>query len=405
MPEGARPGLRRRALAPLLAAPWLAAVHAGEPVPRESRVLRVDFMLTSGAQRSAWVRAIEQFQRTQPGLQVINAEFEQERYKRDFEPRVASGETDVAFWFAGERLQAAIQKGLIAPLASPPLLQSLREGFGKALLDASQLEGQTYAMPLAYYPWGFLYRKSLFSRWGVRPPATWAEFLVLCEQLKALGVVPTAVGAQEGWPAAAWFDFLDLRLNGLEAHRATLAHDPGLTGPAARKVLLAWQGLLRRGYFHPGTTGQGWASVLPYLYRGEIGMALLGSFALTRVPAALRADIGFFGFPTTGLPAYEEAPLDVLVVPAASRQQALAQDFLAFMARPEVLGPLAEATGQLSPRLDAPLPADPVLREGRRVLDRAAGLSFFFDRDIRQGWVEPAFSRFRRLMTPPHDLS
>lgn len=402
MPEGRGGALRRRALGPLLAAPWLSTPAGAEPL---ERTLRVDFMFSSGPQRSAWIRAIEPFQQANPGVQVINAEFEQERYKRDFEKRVARGDTDVAFWFAGERLQSVIQKGLVAPLDAPPLLQALREGFSKNLLEASQKGGQVYAMPLAYYPWGFLYRKSLFAKWGVQAPATWTDFLAVCEQLKALRVVPTAVGAADGWPAAAWFDFLNLRLNGLEAHRQTLASDPSLSGPAARKVLTTWQGLLRRGYFHPSTTGQDWASVLPYLYRGEIGMALLGSFALNRVPAALRADIGFFGFPTTALPPFEEAPLDVLVVPAASRQRSLAQAFLAFLARSEALGPLAEATGQLSPLLNAPVPADPVLREGRRVLDRAAGLSFFFDRDIRQGWVEPAFSRFRQLMKPPHDLS
>jgi multiple sugar transport system substrate-binding protein len=311
----------------------------------------------------------------------------------------------VAFWFAGERLRSAIRKGLLAPLDAPPLLQAMHDSLGKPLLDATRVGAQTYAMPLSYYPWGFLYRKSQFARWGLSPPATWTEFLALCERLRELGVAPTAVGAQDGWPAAAWFDFLDLRFNGLESHRQTLVNDPGLAGPAAQYVLSLWQGLLRKGYFHPATTGQGWASVLPYLYRGEIGMALLGTFALARVPSALRADIGFFGFPATDLPPFEEAPLDVLVVPAASRQRAEAQALLAFMARSEQLNLLATANGELSPRLDAPPPDDPVLREGRRVLERAAGLSFFFDRDVRQDQVEPAFALFRRLMTPPHDFS
>lgn len=401
MPEGGASGCRRRALWPLTLAPWATRGAAAAPV---AGTLKVDFMVSSGQQRSAWVRAIEQFQQEQPAVRVVNVEFEQEHYKTLFEARMASGAADVAFWFAGERLRSAIRKGLIAPLDAPALQASLRDHISHPLLDATRVDGQIFAFPLSYYPWGFFYRKSLFQRWQVSPPATWAEFLILCERLHGLGVAPTAVGAKDGWPAAAWFDLLDMRLNGLESHRHTLASDPGLAGAPARKVLVAWQSLLRKGYFLPATTSQGWASVLPHLYRGEVAMVLLGSFAAARMPSALRGDIGFFGFPPTELPIYEVAPLDVLVVASSSQKLEAAQAFLGFLAGSTALNELNEIMGSLSPRRDAPVPSDPLQLAARQVLDRAVGYNFFFDRDVRQDWVEPAFQLFRRLMAPPHDL-
>lgn len=404
----ARSGTRRAALLAGLAGALTglpgAARCAPSPGAAARPVLRIEFMVASGVQRSAWVALIERFKASHPELELRSREFGQEDYKRGFEQRLDAGQADLVFWFAGERLRQAVAEGRIEPLRSPELLQAMQSRLTPATLGASRIDGQTYAFPLKYYHWGFFYRKSLFARLGLQPPQRWSEFELLCEQLLAAGVKPTAVGAREGWPAAAWFDYLNLRINGLEVHRRLMRGDMPWSDPAVERVLLAWQGLLRKGYFLNRSSGGDWDAPLPYLYRGEVGMLLLGAFAIAKFPAELRQDIGFFPFPRSALPAVEEAPLDVLLIPAGAPGRAQAERFLQFLALDPALNSFTEALGELSPRLDAPPSHLPWLAQGKQLLDAAPAITFFFDRDAHRDLVEPAFRSFEQLLRPPHAL-
>src|SRR5262245_62586825 len=40
----------------------------------------------------------------------------------------------------------------------------------------------------------------------------------LCDTLSAAGITPITIGTKDVWPAAAWFDYIDMRLNGPEFH-------------------------------------------------------------------------------------------------------------------------------------------------------------------------------------------
>ena len=61
---------------------------------------------------------------------------------------------------------------------------------------------------------GPFYCKSNFAKWGVQPPKTWAEFMTLCQTLKGKGI-PIGIGLGDTpWVASAWFDYLNIRING-----------------------------------------------------------------------------------------------------------------------------------------------------------------------------------------------
>lgn len=388
-----------RALAAASAAACLTCASAAE-----GNTLVVEFMFSSGAQRSAWTDLLHDFEASHPDVTVEHREVEQEAYKREFPRLVRDGPVDVAFWFAGERLRQAVDAGLLRPI--DPAWLGPPGTYSPAVLDALRYRGKLWAVPLSTYPWGFFYRRSLFDRLGLAPPATWADFLGLCEHLKQAGYACTVTGGKAGWPLAAWFDLLNLRINGLDFHRRLLAGDYSFDDPRALAVFTAWRQLLTAGYLAPEPLEQGWDDALPYLYRNLAGTALLGTFAEARFPDSVRADIGFFPFPRwqAGAPLYEDAPLDVLVLPVSGRHPVQSRQFLASLSQGAALSRFAQATGTVSPQSTRGSESG-AHREVAQTLDRAAGLAFFFDRDAPPKLVEAAFAAFRQFAQPPHDIA
>jgi multiple sugar transport system substrate-binding protein len=361
--------------------------------------LVVDFMISSGKQRDAWVDLVNQFAAENPDLEIVRTERGQEDYKRDFGANLETNNTDVAFWFAGERLRHWSKTGLLRPLDTRFVAEVLAPNLVKTSYEATRVEDRVYGFPLKYYQWGFFYRKSLFLKLGLLPPSTWSDFLQVCERLQKAGVRPLAVGGKDGWSAAAWFDYLDLRINGAEFHQALLKGEVAFSDRRVRAVFSEWRTLLGKGYFLPETMDKPWDSVMPFIYHDLVGMALLGGSITVKLPAALRSDIGFFPFPRLNnkVKLVEEAPLDVLVTPSNGQNPAGARRFLTFLATTDALNTFNERLHTVSPRRTGAKSVDPFVVS-------ANGITLFFDRDAVKPLINPAFESFKQFLLPPHDV-
>ena len=367
--------------------------------------LVVHFMISSGVQRTAWVSMVDRFAAANPDIQVINREWPQETYKAEFEATIAKEPIDIAFWFAGERLNAMAAKKLIVPI-DWETVRALRAVMSKPTLDATVIDGGTYGFPLSYYPWGFFYRKPLFDQLGIAVPTSKDDFRRISQRLKDAGIAPFAVGAINGWPAAAWFDYLNLRLNGIAFHQKLLSGEIPFSDPRVKAVFVEWKDLLNKGFFHEPSMALDWDGVFPYLYRDQVGMVLMGGFAGAKIPANIKKEIGFFPFPhqVSKVPMTEEAPLDVLVLPAKGKNHRDAHRFLKFLAKPANLNAYNESVNQISPLKQVPLSKDAFMNSQRAILDQAASLTFFFDRDANAALVKPVFNGIRAFLNPPHDV-
>jgi multiple sugar transport system substrate-binding protein len=361
-------------------------------------------MFSGGPQRERWTRLIERYRRESGELQLLSEELEQRAYKDDFEARLAAQPADVMFWFAGERLREYVARGLVAPLTQLAQDDGWARRFLPAALDAVTVDGRIYGMPLSTYQWGFYYRRSLFERLKLQPPATWDEWLSVNDRLRAAGHSPIIVGAKDAWTLGAWFDYLNLRLNGKAFHLELMAGRVSWLDTRTRAAFERWKLLIDRGDFHTGAAELNWRQALPYLSRDYAGTVLMGNFVSLEFPARVRADIGFFPFPQLSpkVAAVEEAPLDVLLVPTKARNPAKAERYLRWMAQAEVLDDLNESMGMLAPQRASRPPADPLLEAGARLLTRASASTQYFDRDSRAAFAGPALARLQKFLAHPN---
>lgn len=399
---------RRRRCLVRLARAGIATLAGGAvraappPVPATVQIV---FMASSAAQRSMLGRLFVDFERQNPDLRVRIVLDEQEVYKARMEHRLVADAPsgDILYWFGGAKLQAFVEKGWVEPIADLWEARDFDDTFTKASRLAVTVRGKVYALPISYYQWGVYYRKSVFARLKLKPPQTWDDMLEACAALKAGGVVPVTLGSQDRWPVAAWFDHLNLRLNGLAFHKALMAGSVPYTDPRVREVFVQWRRLVDGGYLLASHARNDWRGALPYLYHGKAAMVLMGNFMVPQLPDGVRDDIGYFRFPRMRpeMPFYEDAPIDVLLIPRNAGNKPGAKRLLAYLGRPSVQQMMNDETGMISPNRMTTPGDDPFVRAGARQLAEADGIAQFYDRDTPPEMYKPGMEAFVRFLDEP----
>ncbi|HYD97998.1 MAG TPA: extracellular solute-binding protein [Alphaproteobacteria bacterium] len=342
-----------------------------------------------------------------PHLAVEVFSIEEEPLKRDIVPWLRGGpQADVLYWFSGIRLKYLVGDGLVADLSALWAQEGWAGIFDPPAVSAVSLGTVPYALPMARYPWGLYYRRSLFDRLGLAPPSDRRAFLNACRALVGQGVTPVALAGRPGWPAAGWFDYLDLRLNGAAFHRGLMEGQRSFWDPRCRRVFRAWQYLIGLGAFSANAAELDWDEAAADFAAGRAAMMLAGGFLLSALPPGVRDDVEMVAFPALrpGVARAEDVPLDALFVPSQAANLDGACRFLAFMARPDIQAAFCGGMEMLSPRRHAPPPADRLGRASRAILDGADASAQFFDRDTVQAFSEPAMAVFTRFLAEPRAL-
>ncbi len=390
---------------------WLGSAWSGA-FATEARALstplRVLWLVTGGKHRDAVARVLQGFEAAYPQWRFEPMELDQADYKarvpQMLEARPAPA--DVMFWFAGERLRELVRMGQLTPLTAVAQADGWAQQFQPALIAEASVQGDLYGLPLSTYLWGFFYRRSAFADWGLSPPRTWPEFLALCRRLQALGIAPLMLGARDDWAVAGWFDQFNLRLNGHSFHAALMRGEVPYTAPQVQAAFVAWRELLTMGAFHRKSQELNWRQAIPYISRRLGGMMLMGGFAAGQFPKAIRDDLAWFPFPPLDpkLPPLEEAPLDLLVIPTHCANPVGARAFLRHMAQPQIQAAFNESAGMLSPHQKVPPPAADWMRASTHALQRARGLTQFFDRDSPSAFSAPAMRAMQGFVEAPQRL-
>ncbi len=386
------------ALLVLLAALSLAPrVHAAD-------TLRVGIQFASPEQRTILTSLKLKFEKAHPGVRVFYVFLPEQEYMENARTWLDSGEgPEVLYWHAGERLHGPARRGKLAPLGDVWRANQWDMVFTPGMRDALSQAGEVFALPLTHNHWGFYYRKSLFARLGIDPPRNWADLLSACSTLRDAGVTPIALGTKDSRTAAAWFDYLNLRMHGYPYHREVLEGRIPYTAGRLRAVFQAWSHLVLSGFFNADHRSLRRHGVIPRLHDEQAGMLLLDNFASMQSDPEMANDIGFFPFPSIrpGVRPAENALTDLLVVPHYAAANPHARAFLAWFGRADSQAVLNDAMGTVPPHASAPISDKRLVREGAHLLRQSAGLVQNYDREVPRAMVEPALAAFVDFLDQP----
>lgn len=334
-------------------------------------------------QRDGFERVFNRFYK-ETGIKVESIVATDLEYKMHMSDWLLEGKNtpDVMYWCSSQRLYFYAEKGAIQPITKLWNDNNLDQVLSHVKPGVTY-NGEVYAIPFAYYHWGIFYKKSLVEKFG-GIPGNWEEFLAICERMKKAGITPIGIGTKEHWPAAAWFDYINLRINGLPFHLKLLGGKVSFYDQRVQKVLLEWKKLIDRNFYNKDNRLYTWEGVLPLFYRNRIGFLLLGNFVASKWPKneEITEDIGFMPFPKIAdIPYYEDAPTDVFFIPANTKKIKEAQKFISFISRADVQSNLNKDLGYVPPNKKAIIGQDRFIQAGNKMLKQAAGLAQFFDRD------------------------
>ncbi len=371
-----------------------------------ARTLTINANTSDPAPRAAWEAAVEDFRRENPEVEVKLNVFDHESYKKSIRNWLTSASPDVVFWFAGNRMRGFVSRGLLTDVSSL-FTAEVKAALHRSAVDLVTLDGRQYGVPYSYYQIGLYFRRDLLQAAGIaQAPRDWNELTEACRKLKSAGIDAFAIGSKDLWPTAAWFDYLNLRINGHAFHMELMRGSVPYTDGRVRAVFARWRELVDLGCFSRNHASVSWQESQALIYQGRAAMMLIGNYIVPNFPADVRERMGFAPFPaiTPGVGRYEEAPMNSLHIPANARNKDDARRFLAYVLRADVQERINRALLLLPVNLKAAPADDRFLKQGLALLRDADALSQFFDRDTSEDLATIAMKGFQEFVTHPQRL-
>jgi len=386
----------------------LVEVEKEVQVHVEKSVLIYNSMHGDPEPRAADEEIVKNFMEANPDIEVIHSIVAHEDFKTAIRAYLtASTPPDVLTWFAGNRARFFIDNDQIMDISDVWESEGWNDSYPKGFQALSTVDGKQYFLPTSWYWWAVYYRVSIFDELGLEVPETWDEFLAVNETLKDNGYIPIAIGTKYRWTAAAWFDYLNMRINGPEFHINLMLGTESYDDPRVAKVFEYWRVLLDNGYFLEDAAAYAWAEALEPLIAGEAAMYLMGDFIRDSVPDEIEADLDFFRFPIidSSILIGEDAPTDGYFLAANAPNPEAAKQFLAYLGSVEVQTYNAEQLGRLPTNsgVDRTL-FNESQQKGMELIDGADFVAQFYDRDTTPEMADEGMNAFMAFWDDPDSI-
>ena len=158
-------------------------------------------------------------------------------------------------------------------------------------------DGVIYGVPIAGVTHGVFYLGDIFEQYGLEEPATWAEFIDLCQTLKDNGKTVFAQGTGDGWPLyEVIYSGLGANFYGGEASRqALMAGDMRLTDEPFVNAFKAEDQLQQ--FFPDGYEAINYVAMQQLFGTRQAAMYIGGSWEIGLFEDSGLTDLGWFAPP------------------------------------------------------------------------------------------------------------
>ncbi|MCD6160299.1 MAG: carbohydrate ABC transporter substrate-binding protein [Kosmotoga sp.] len=245
---------------------------------------------------------------------------------------------------------------------------------------------------------GFWYRKSFFEKYGLTPPKTWDEFVLLLKYLKQIPGLkaPIASGDGVGWPLSDITEHFLITFGGPELQKDLIEGNISWKSYTVRKAMDKLTFLLKQGFFSEPIE---WTTVLKQWWNGEYGLYFMGSWITGMVDDP--NDLGVFSLPGNQGMVFG---IDYAFVLKLSKKIQEAKKFVAFLASAEGQTVQVAQGGHIATVLGVPEMAYPTV--DREVAKLLIGVQSLNDLDDSIGGLwQPAFwDQLKLLWVRPERL-
>ncbi|WP_256759306.1 ABC transporter substrate-binding protein [Cohnella sp. WQ 127256] len=237
----------------------------------------------SGTELGAIPELNEKFMKENPGIKVKYEGMPGGQFKEFIKTRFAAGDaSDVILMHPGLSDVISYGKaGYLLDLAG----ESWISNFSEASLKATSLEGKTYAIPNDMNVMGVYYNKEIFEKLNLATPKNWDEFVAAAEAIKQSGVLPIAIGNNDGWMTlAALYTVAPSLVYGSTPDFDTKLNEGTATFAGAwDDTVNKWFSLNDKGYLTEKSTGVNLDQAQKAFATGKAAMYIDGSWSLAGI--------------------------------------------------------------------------------------------------------------------------
>lgn len=323
---------------------------------------------------------------------------EEAAYMNKLMTGVATGDVPNIFYLTG--LMGGVEwakNGVIMDISELMQDESWYEGFTPSAFEPWNFgsfgtEGY-YGVPFSVGVEAFYYNKDIFKEAGIeKVPETLDEFYQVVDKLKAINVVPLAVGAKETWRAGHILNWLTYKNVGIEKVKQIGARTAKWTDQDMVDTLKLYMDMRARGTFPGNYEGVTYDEEKNMFFSGKAAMVLNGSwFVGDCITSPIADKIGVFNTPyITGK---EQFKGDGIIYPQGFCLSAKATGaereaqilFIKHMTSLEMQTKMVESVQRMSPRADIPLATmdvSPIFNEISKIageIEKSCGDTFDYD--------------------------
>ncbi len=341
-----------------------------------------------------------------PDMQVKHSIVEHEAFKQAIRAYlVADPAPDVLTWFAGNRARFFIDKGLIADISDLWKSEGWDKAYAPGFKALATVGDKQYFVANNYYWWALYFRPSILKANGLEAPKTFDDMFKACDVLNAKGITPITIGSNQPWTTAAWFDYLDMRINGPEFHINLMLLKEKYSDERVKKVFTVWKQFFDHKCFNTDAAALKWQDAVTPLVQGKAAMYLMGAFINDTYQTAVKdangdpKDLDFVRFPIydAKVEIGEDAPTDGWFLSAKAGNLDGAKKFLAYLGSKEVVQMAIDdpTLSRLPVRTDVDTSKfNDAQKKGVNLIQSADYVAQFYDRDTTPPMAEVGLNVF-----------
>lgn len=241
-----------------------------------------------------------EYEAANPGILIDVQAIANDPFKEKIKVVIGTDEApDVFFTWPGEFTNRFIRAGKVMDLTDVMMKDNYIDNYVASQMEPFTVDGKIYGAPVRVDGKIFVYNKELFAQAGVEIPETWEEFVTVCEQLDAAGIVPIAFGNQAPWAVSHYIGTLNQKIVGEPIHGA---YDPAVgdfSDPGFVKALEEFERIVP--YFNKNTNGIRHSEARENWMASKAAMMYIEIVEIPEIqrngPAELQDNYGVFEFP------------------------------------------------------------------------------------------------------------
>lgn len=195
-----------------------------------------------------------------------------------------------------------VKAGMLTPMDSYAGVYGWDKRYPKTLLDLNRVSvdakhfgtGKLYGISQMGEFIGLYYNKALLARLGLKPPTTWAEFVVQLQTIKTGGQLPIQFGNLDKYPAIHTYGVILNQIAGKQFTR-DLVFGTGKASWTDERVIKAaaiLQTWAKAGYLSPGANGLGYDDAVKQFAAGKGVYLMTGTWVAADLKGPMGAKLG-----------------------------------------------------------------------------------------------------------------